>query len=820
MTQQHSLFCRYFVVCVLVTLFRQGYAQIPTNPLPKGYDLVMTRMLLNATGNYIHAVTQGQLDMDSAKAYACHIYQLNRLLPYSAGYSNQWETPGSRLLQAGKVGEAERMLGTAAGEARLQLLTELGSYYLFKPGNDSTDLSHAEHFIRRLHTEATPAFPEKWKNESLLLLGKLYAQRGALPESQQYFEEAVQTVRTIRDGVTLADNLYAKAMGLPITHPAKLPLLEEALSLSQKHARHFLEAEIKGAIGTEHFFTNPREAEKDMLDLLEVHTKLGYQHLQYVHNTLAYIYSRTSDNVKARYHAEQSLKFMAKTHDAALACIFYQRMAEAHGQTSNIKEALYWNERALKELRTKENQIFWYKSFFARGNWLVRTREFTAALQLIEEVVTSFPPGSTFDKMHLALLLGNTYAGLKRFAEAEQQYLQFTVMAERFPPAYVYSELPDAYLWIAIFYFNRQQYARSHLYIDKAMPFVEKKGAVQALANLHLLSAKLDSVEGHYLSAIKHYRQHSVFRDSVYSITQRNKIAELEVRYESARKDQDIQLLTERNQQAAFVRNITLAGVVLLLIILGLLYYLYRAKLRSNAQLQSKQLEISQKNRTLQRLLDEKEWLVKEIHHRVKNNLHTIVSLLESQSAYLGNDALAAVRDSQHRVFAMSLIHQKLYLSDNVTTIDMSIYIKELVNYLGDSFDIAQRIRFELDIEPIKLDVGMAIPLGLVMNEAITNSIKYAFPQNAGVITISLKEDDVRCRLIISDNGSGLPVDFDNVNASSLGMRLMRGLSKEIDATFTIAGHAGTIITITFADNTLLHAIRDGHAAEPVEMIV
>jgi two-component sensor histidine kinase len=803
-----------------MTLFRQGHAQISTNPLPKEYDLVMTRMLLNATGNYIHAVTQGQLDMDSAKAYACHIYKLNRLLPYSAGYSSQWETPGSRLLQVGKVGDAERLLGSATGEARLQLLTELGSYYVFKPGNDSTDLSQAEHFIRRLHAEATPAFPGKWKNESLLLLGNLYAQRGALPESQQYFEAAVQAARAKRDGVTLVDNVYAKAMGLPITHPAKLPMLEEALLLSQQHALRFREAEVKAAIVTEQFFASPREAEQGLLALLELHSKLGYQHLQYGHNTLAYIYSRTSDNVKARYHAEQSLKYMAKTHDAALACIFYQRMGEIYGNISNIKEGLYWCNRALQEHRTKENQIFWYKSFFARANWSVTTKKFAEALQLIEEVMRPFPPVSAFDKMHMALLLGNTYSGLKRFAEAEQQYLLFTAMAEKFPPAYIHAELPEAYLGIAIFYFNQRQYARSQLYIDKAIPFLEKKGAVRSLAYMHLMSAKLDSVGGDYLSAIKHYRQHTVFRDSVYSITQKNKIAELEVRYESARKDQDIQLLTQRNQQAAFVRNITLAGVVLLLIILGLLYYLYRAKLRSNAQLQSKQLEISQKNQTLQRLLGEKEWLVKEIHHRVKNNLHTIVSLLESQSAYLGNDALAAVRDSQHRVFAMSLIHQKLYLSDNVTTIDMSIYIKELVNYLGDSFDTAQRIRFELDIEPIKLDVGAAIPLGLVMNEAITNSIKYAFPQNTGLITITLKEEDARYRLIIADNGRGLPIDFDNMNADSLGMRLMRGLSKEIDATFTIAGHAGTTITITFADNTLLHAIRDEQAAEPVEMIV
>jgi two-component system, sensor histidine kinase PdtaS len=819
MTQQHRSFCRYFVICFFLTLVTRGYAQVTTNPLPKEYDLAMTRMLLNATGSYIHGVTQGQLDMDSAKAYACHIYQVNRLLPYSAGYSDARETPGSRLLQLGKVREVERMSGAAVGEARLQLLAELGSYFLHKPGSDSMDLARAEHFIRSLHAEATPAFAAKWKNESQLLLGALYAQRGALTESQQYFEEAVQAARTTRNGVALANNLYAKAMGLPITHPAKLPLLEEALLLCQQHNIRFRVAEVKEAIITEQFFTSPAEAEQGLLALPEIHDKLGYRHLQYVHNTLAYIYNRMSDNVKARYHAEQSLKYMEETHDAALASLFYQRMAETYSNISNFKEAIYWNERALEGAKTKENQVFWYKSFFSRGNWLVRMKRFPEALQLIEQTSKSFPPANAFDTMQMKMLLGNTYAGLQRYNEAEQQYQQFTKMAAHFPPAYIQAELPEAYLWIAIFHYERQQYATSRVYIDKAVPILEKKSAIPALANLYLLLAKLDSVGGRYVSAIGNYRKHTVFRDSIFSIAQRHKIAELEVKYESARKDQDIQLLTQRNEQAAFTRNITLAGVVLLLIILGLLYYLYRAKLRSNAQLQSKQREISQKNRTLQRLLDEKEWLVKEIHHRVKNNLHTIVSLLESQSAYLGDDALAAVRDSQHRVFAMSLIHQKLYLSDNVTTIDMSIYIKELVNYLGDSFDTGQRIRFEIDIVPVKLDVATAIPLGLVMNEAITNAIKYAFPQHTGRIAIRLEETDERYSLTIADNGKGLPADFNKAHVNSLGMRLMRGLSKEIDATFAITGDGGTTITITFANSTLWHAVRDERVAEPVNLV-
>ena len=105
------------------------------------------------------------------------------------------------------------------------------------------------------------------------------------------------------------------------------------------------------------------------------------------------------------------------------------------------------------------------------------------------------------------------------------------------------------------------------------------------------------------------------------------------------------------------------------------------------------------------------------------------MSLLNSQSAYIDNEpALTAIHDSQHRVHAMSLIHQKLYNTENVSSIDMSSYIRELASYLRDSFNTGQRIRFEFDIAPLELDVSQAVPVGLILNEAVTNSIKYAFP--------------------------------------------------------------------------------------------
>src|SRR5690606_9508998 len=153
----------------------------------------------------------------------------------------------------------------------------------------------------------------------------------------------------------------------------------------------------------------------------------------------------------------------------------------------------------------------------------------------------------------------------------------------------------------------------------------------------------------------------------------------------------------------------------------------------------------------------------REIHHRVKNNFHIVASLLEIQSSYLKNKAaLSAIQDSQRRIHSMSIIHQKLYQSDSLSIIHMPEYIYELVEYLKDSYAVRKEIGFTLKIENIALDQAIAITLGLILNEAITNSLKYAFSKtDHGRIAISLKYvTDSHILLTIQDNGSGLPRNF------------------------------------------------------------
>ena len=236
----------------------------------------------------------------------------------------------------------------------------------------------------------------------------------------------------------------------------------------------------------------------------------------------------------------------------------------------------------------------------------------------------------------------------------------------------------------------------------------------------------------------------------------------------------------------------------MVLIIAGLLYRQSRMRKRNNTV-------ITRKNEQLQSLVTEKEWLIKEVHHRVKNNLHSVISLLEAQAAYLENDALQALEKSQHRIYAMSLIHQKLYQAEDIKTIDMATYIPELVQYLRDSFGISGKIHFNITVAPIQLNATQAIPLGLIINEALTNSIKYAFPgDRQGEITISLTEESAKYRLELADNGIGISNKEEKAKGS-LGLELMKGLAKEMRGEIKIENEDGVRISIIF-ERDLLHS--------------
>ncbi|HEX7501938.1 MAG TPA: PAS domain S-box protein, partial [Acidobacteriota bacterium] len=216
--------------------------------------------------------------------------------------------------------------------------------------------------------------------------------------------------------------------------------------------------------------------------------------------------------------------------------------------------------------------------------------------------------------------------------------------------------------------------------------------------------------------------------------------------------------------------------------------------------------------KSIQASLAEKEILLKEIHHRVKNNLQVISGLLTLQGAQINDERLQRlIKESQSRIWTMALIHQTLYQSGNLAAIDMAEYIRTLCGNLLSSYaQVAMPPTIRFDLFPVQLVIDKAIPLALVVNELVTNSLKHAFPDGRpGEIRITLRKNKeprtsppvAAYDLIVADDGVGLPSGFDPAAQKSLGLQLVSMLAKQLGGTLAIESDGGTSVTITFGDN-------------------
>lgn len=200
--------------------------------------------------------------------------------------------------------------------------------------------------------------------------------------------------------------------------------------------------------------------------------------------------------------------------------------------------------------------------------------------------------------------------------------------------------------------------------------------------------------------------------------------------------------------------------------------------------------------------LREKEALIKEMSHRVTNNLQVITSLLNLQAGYIADEPARRVfMESQNRLKALALIHEKLYQSEDLTSIDFSGYLRNLVVHLFHAYKInAHAVALQINVDSIILDIDRAIPCGLIVNELVSNALKYAFPNGkAGEIRIDLHEDEEkRLTLMISDNGVGFPAEMDFRQTASLGMQLVNTLTDQIGGTIALTRNNGTVFKLMF----------------------
>ncbi|WP_421825411.1 histidine kinase dimerization/phosphoacceptor domain -containing protein [Larkinella sp.] len=252
-----------------------------------------------------------------------------------------------------------------------------------------------------------------------------------------------------------------------------------------------------------------------------------------------------------------------------------------------------------------------------------------------------------------------------------------------------------------------------------------------------------------------------------------------------------------------------ISGAILLFLLAVYFFIQFRIKQLADDK---KKLEQTVNERTVQLkrslaeqsdLLLEKDVLMKEIHHRVKNNLQVISGLLELQSRSLTDEtAKDALRDGQNRVRSIALIHQNLYQFENLSTIDLKRFINDLCRQVQRVFQKQKPVVIRITVPDLHLDIDSAVPLGLILNELLSNSFKYAFSEvAAGEIHLEIRSlTEGKYQLLYADNGPGLPPGFDLARASTLGLQLVNDLSRQIGGSVQYATKNGAAFTIYFTN--------------------
>jgi two-component sensor histidine kinase len=281
--------------------------------------------------------------------------------------------------------------------------------------------------------------------------------------------------------------------------------------------------------------------------------------------------------------------------------------------------------------------------------------------------------------------------------------------------------------------------------------------------NLLMLSRTYEGL-GQYDSALVYHIRYKAVSDSLFSEEADARVAELQTRYETTQKEATIAQQKEQLNRERTIRWYSFGFAGLLLLLALLMFQGYRT--------------ISRKNKAIEALMH-------EIHHRVKNNLQVLSSLLSLQSRYIKDEnALDAIREGQNRVDAMGLIHQQLYTGDTPAALNMEIYLRELGETIADSFGFEeQQISMHYELSPIELDADTAIPVGLIANELITNALKYAFPDGRqGEITLHFSRPPQGGYLLkVQDDGVGKSKS-DTPAGTAFGTRLIGLLSKKLRA--------------------------------------
>ncbi|HEY8897412.1 MAG TPA: sensor histidine kinase [Niastella sp.] len=771
------------------------------------------RLYLLLSSTFINVVNEGQVDLDRSLLMASRSLGLSRFSILAEGIDAPELFAQSQWIDRHDPGHGMRLLSKATGKKRLQLLILLGSWYAFEPEGYSRYRDSVEYFLTRAIAESRLLKEERLGRQALCLLGKIYAQLND-NRKDSVFTSLLNQCRQAGDKETEARALVYRSRYTP---PMAATLLQKTSDTQQAADIYHSIGNTEGAINalTDAGYLTTitgqlQPAQAIFRKALHLVDSIQFPYTHYNAQTLSMISTFQGRFGEPLRYTLQMIKVAENCRDSIGWGYFYSNLALMLKSEGREQESFDMTQKAIKRFVIDRNPTVYNMliDVICKMGEEGRAKEAQELLLNMSKNVNA--PVTFTDLFFYNNAFVYCYLNLNRLDLAEMHVRKMDsleTLAEKIRGPLRRSAIDELYGQI---FMKRGQYAKAKANFEKH--FTTPSMAMRTLAgdlNIYRRLLTIDSVLGDNKAAIAHFKQYTQLLDSSFRVTKVRQAEELQVMYQMQEKENQIASLTQQarlekanSRQAALQKNVTIAGIIAAMVIAALLYRQNRLKQKNNEVTTRKNEQLQELLNVQDGLIKDKEWLLKEIHHRVKNNLQIVMSLLNSQSVYINNDAaLTAIHDSERRVQAMALIHQKLYQSENISTIAMPEYIDELVSYVHDSFDAGNRIVFQQTIAPLNLDVSQAIPLGLIINEGIVNAIKYAFPnEQKGVVHINLGYDGTDHLLLeISDNGIGLPAGMNIKQLSSIGLDMMQGLTKQLNGTFKIDSNNGLHIKIRFS---------------------
>ncbi|WEK70464.1 MAG: histidine kinase dimerization/phosphoacceptor domain -containing protein [Candidatus Chryseobacterium colombiense] len=707
----------------------------------------------------------------------------------------------------------EKKISNAENNNRkVELLIRLSSYYLNKEGELKEDIDKAAKTNIEAKKLSQKIDYKLGLGKALLLEAQIMRESGDAKKAQEKANEALQYVKKNNLELVTADvykELCAYGGFEKEDIEKKIQYLEAAVPLYKKNKAFKKQADALKDLADYYGLVQENQKSLQVLEnAVAIYKSIGFRELQGVYTLMSGNYGVLQNAQLSLQYALMAEKTAEEVNDKSYQwCTIYNHLGLAYYDLLKFDLAFSNFEKSLNIALKHKNVGDINAITYNLASLYCHKKNYPAALRTLKRTEKNYPPPDEITKIRQLFIFTVCYSMLKQPEKAKPYY-------EQMLKKYNESDVGLFYKLTGIIIYLQQsgQVEKTYPYIEKFKEFAKKSDNLVFYSQVELLSFQSDFASKKYESAVDHLKQHQVFKDSIFNLEKLKQSTALQLQFETEKKDKNIKLLTQQGklqeikiQNEKVIRYVFIGSVTILVLFLVFLYNSFRTKKKKSEELESQRKQIDKQNEQLKKLLAEKEWLLKEIHHRVKNNLQIVISLLNTQSAYLDNeDALMAIQNSQHRMHAMSLIHQKLYQSDNLSMIDMSWYIYELITYIKECYSSEKNINFILDTEKVYLDVAQAVPMGLIVNEAINNTVKYAFPKNTkGEVYVSLKNIEKNLyQLIISDDGIGLPENFDIDETESLGMNLMRGLADQLDGTFSLENKNGLKIIVTFRKNT------------------